>query len=133
VTSSGPVESAIRRRFSPPEDLYTSVRKRPFRLSRIDRAGLALELGEKSAHTPISWTCLEGIPQFLRGRGWVRGGGIHSTESELGSLDEYLKHCVKRNTANWIAVVLAEAGVVEISKDRPFMVKLVATFETGAR
>ncbi len=47
------------------------------------------------------------------------------SEGKPGTLDGYLKGCVKRTTAGWVAVVLDQAGVVEIIHDRPARIRLV--------
>jgi hypothetical protein len=78
-----------------------------------------LLLGTKEAWTPLSWQVMEGIPDFLRGRGWVAVGSLHSTESQLCSLDEYMKSFLKRATAGWVAVVLEKAGVLTMDRSRP--------------
>ena len=83
-----------------------------------------LLLGRKEAWTPLPWQALEGVPDFLRGRGWVAIGSLYSTDSHPGSLDEYLKHFLKRATAGWVAVVLERAGVLAIDRSQPARVKL---------
>ena len=121
---SGRVETALRRRFTPPTILHTFGQGRPFTLSAIDADGIVLELGAKRAHTRISWECLEGVPTFLDGRDWTRPGGGRNTNGEPGTLDEYLKQCIKRDTAHYVSVVLAEAGIVQTTNDLPLLVKL---------
>jgi hypothetical protein len=64
------------------------------------------------------------LPDYLRGRGWVVIGSVYSTDSQPGSLDEYLKRFLKTATAGWVAVVLEKAGVLEIDRSRPARVKL---------
>jgi hypothetical protein len=66
---------------------------------------------------------LEGIPEYLRGRGWVLVGANRRTNSDYG-LDGYLKRSIKRQTANYVAVVLERAGVPELDRERPAMVRL---------
>lgn len=61
------------------------------------------------------WRALEEIPDFLRGRGWVQIGSVHSSESNEGTLDAHLKSFLKRATAGWVAVVL---GVIRIDRSR---------------
>jgi len=45
-------------------------------------------------------------------------GANRDTKSDYG-LDGYLKRCVKRQTANYVAVVLERAGVLELDRERP--------------
>jgi hypothetical protein len=83
-----------------------------------------LLLGTKEAWTPLPWRAMEGVPDLLRGRGWVAIGSLYSTDSQPGTLDEYLKSYLKRATAGWVAVVLERAEVLAIDRSRPARVKL---------
>ena len=79
--------------------------------------------GEKEAWTPLPWRALEELPGYLRGRDWILIGNVYLTDNHVGSLDGYLKRCLKRATAGWVAVVLEEAAVLEIDRSRPTRVK----------
>ena len=84
-----------------------------------------LLLGENEAQTPLRWHALEEIPDFLRGRDWVRIGSAYSTGSHLpGSLDEHLKNYTKTATAGWVAVLLEKAAVITIDRSRPARIRL---------
>jgi len=83
-----------------------------------------LLLGEKEAWTPLPWRALEEVPDFLRGRGWVRIGSLYSVDSLQGSLDEHLKRFLKRTTAGWVSVVLERAAVITANRSRPAHIKL---------
>jgi hypothetical protein len=93
-------------------------------VARYTAEGLVLLLGKKEAWTPLPRQAMEGIPEFLRGRGWVLVGSVYSTDSQPGSLDGYLKTFLKRATAGWVAVVLERAGVLAIDRSRPARAKL---------
>jgi hypothetical protein len=121
---AGPVETAVRCSVSPGDHLATPTGRGQFTVAQYTAAGLVLLLGTKQAWTPLPWHAIEGIPDLLRGRGWVPIGGVYSTGSQPGSLDEYLKAFLKRATAGWVAVVLEQAGVVAISRSRPACVQL---------
>jgi hypothetical protein len=95
-------------------------------VARYTSEGLVLLLGEKEAWTPLPWRALEDLTDYLRGRGWILIGSAYSTDSQRGSLDEYLKRFLKRATAGWVAVVLEQAAVLEIDRSRPARVKLRA-------
>jgi small-conductance mechanosensitive channel len=74
----GPIETAIRKRFTHSERLYTPAKKRPFEIVVKQDAPndkLLLLLGRKRTPTSIRWEYLEGIPDFLKGKDWVRIGG----------------------------------------------------------
>ena len=55
-----------------------------------------LLLCAKEAWTLLPWQAMEGIPDFLRGRGWVAIGSLYSTDSRPGSMDEYMKSYLKQ-------------------------------------
>lgn len=121
---TGRVENAIRDSISPGELLATPTGRGRFKVERYTPGGLVLLLGTKEAWTPLPWPAMEGVPDLLRGQGWVAIGSLYSTHSQPGSLDEYLKSFLKRATAGWVAVVLERAGVLTIDRSRPARVKL---------
>lgn len=123
----GPVEQGIRDRLSAGSTLHTISQASPFLLEKIDGEGIVLKLAMRWS-TRLSWQCLEGTVLYLRGRGWVQARGVHSLESAPGSLDAYLKGCVKRNTTNWVVVVLRDAGVLEVDAGPPLSVRLASVF-----
>ncbi len=127
-TKLGPVETAVRRTVSPGAVLQTPMRPRPFVVGSVDASGITLLLGAKQAATPISWACFEGVQSHLRGRGWVISGGVHSKNSKPGSLDEYMKKCIYRDTANYVAALLEQAGVLELRRTAPLHVRLMPGF-----
>jgi hypothetical protein len=120
------VEDAVRAAVSPGSLLLTPSGRGRFTVARYTSDGLVLLLGGKEAWTPLPWRALEGLPDYLRGRGWILIGSVYSTDSQAGSLDEYLKRYLKRATAGWVAVVLEKAALLEIDRSRPARVKLRA-------
>lgn len=128
----GPVERAIKARYkAPPVTLYTYPQHKRFELSEIDGQGIVLILGDNDKHVPLRWyPCLEGVPAFLRTRGWIPVGGTKTKDGLPGTLDEYLKsNCTTTLVSGWLTVVLAESGVVEVRKERPLRVRLRPGFE----
>ena len=124
----GPVERAVRARYSrAPATIHTVGQGAPFTLAKIERDRIVLLLGEKQAYTPLSWECLESVVLFLRGRGWVKVGGQRSVAGEPDTLDEHLKTFIHRDVAHYLSALLAEAGVVEVSR-RPVRVRRVDAF-----
>jgi hypothetical protein len=121
---TGRVENAVRKSVSPGELLPTPTGRGRFKVERYTPEELVLLLGTKEAWTPLPWRAMEGVPNLLRGRDWVPIGSLYSTDSQPGSLDEYLKSFLKRATAGWVAVVLERAGVLAIDRSRPARVKL---------
>jgi hypothetical protein len=61
---------------------------------------------------------------FLGGKGWVEIGSRYEVGGKVGTLDGYLKRCVKRATAGWVAALLEAAGLVEVVRSRPAKVRL---------
>jgi hypothetical protein len=92
-------------------------------VDQLDAEGLSLLFGPQKTRTLLTWRCLEGIPGYLRGRGWVLVGANRDTNSNY-RLDGYLKRCIKRQTANYVAVVLERAGVLELDRERPAKIRL---------
>ena len=121
---TGPVEDAVRAAVVPGEALATPSGQGHFRVARYTADAVVLLLGENEAWTPLPWPALEEIPDFLRGRDWVRVGSAYSTGSQPGSLDEHLKRYTKRATAGWVAVVLEKAAVITIDRSRPARIRL---------
>jgi hypothetical protein len=118
------VEEAIRQAVSAGDRLPTVTGRGTFVVHDLRPDGVVLLFGEKEAWTPLSWQALEGVADFLRGRGWTKIGSSYSVEAEEGTLDAYLKQHLKRATGGWVAVLLERAGVVELDRDRPAKVRL---------
>lgn len=107
------------------------MRGQPFVVSKLDGRGVELLLGAKKTPTRISWECLEGIPGYLAGRGWVAIGGAYDTGARAGTLDRYLKAHINRGTAGWVAALLEEAAIVEIDRTRPARARVRDDFMSG--
>jgi hypothetical protein len=126
------VEVAIRRAVHPGLELRTPSRKKPFLVHSLDSEGVVLLLGSGRWRTRIDWECLEGVVPFIQDRGGeIPIGGRHDVKGNPGTLDEWLKKCVSRTTAGWVAVVLEKAGVVEVVGRRPQRVRLTAEWAKG--
>lgn len=113
------VESEIHRAVPAGTTLTTYRQGAQFVIAEYDADGLVLLLGTGRHRTRLPWACLEGIPAFLKGQGWVVAGGQFSTEDEADTLDEYLKRWLKRDVARWLVRVLDVAGLVEVDAGRP--------------
>jgi hypothetical protein len=123
---AGPVETAIRSHLTPGLRLPTPTGRAMFVLHQLGDTEMILLLGDKQARTPFSWRCLEGIPSFLRGRGWIRIGANRDVRGDPEAFDGYLKGCIKRQTADYVAVVLERAGLVDLDRERPARIRLKA-------
>jgi hypothetical protein len=120
----GPVESAIRACLVPGQQLHTPTGA-PFVLDQIDGRGIVLLLGAGQWATRLPWQALEEIPDLIRGRGWVRTTGTFDTANSPDTLTGHLKRYVSRETANWVAVVLEAAGILELDRTRPITARLL--------
>ena len=120
----GPVENAVRTHIHEGQELHTPGQQKPFWVDRIDDRGLVLLLGKGRWKTRLPWEALEGIADLLRGRGWVRTSGSFAPEPDTDTLSGFLKQFVSRETANWVAVVLAEAEVLDLDRRRPIRARL---------
>lgn len=119
------VEEAIRSHVRPGEILPTPTGRAVFSVRDLEAGGLVLLLGPKRTRNLLSWRCLEGIPGDLRGRGWVLVGASRDVNGKPRTLDGYLKGWVKVQVANYVAVVLEQARVVELDRDQPARVRLL--------
>ena len=119
----GRVETAIRAHIDPGAALPTPTGRATFIVEEIGPTALVLLFGPKRTRTAFSWSCLEGIPDFLRTRGWTRIGANRDVQGDQQAFDGYLKRHVKRQTADYIAVVLERAGLVELDRERPARIR----------
>lgn len=119
------VEAEIRAAVPAGTTLTTYGQGAEFVVAEYDADGMVMLLGAGRHRTRLPWASLEGIPSFLKGKGWVMAGGQFSTEGQAETLDEYLKRWLKRDVARWLARVLEVAGVVEVDAGRPLRVRLV--------
>jgi hypothetical protein len=58
----------------------------------------------------------------------VPAGGTYVVDGERGTLDEYLKDCITRQTSRWVTVVLHEAGILQVDTGPPLRVQLTERF-----
>jgi hypothetical protein len=54
----------------------------------------------------------------------MRVGANRDVAGNPGTLDAYLKGCLKRQTADYVAVILERAGLVDLDRDPPARVRL---------
>jgi hypothetical protein len=111
-------------------DVFERTRSHSAERSRVRPRVLDHDRGRAFHCTPLGLDCLEGMVPFMRRQaGWMPAGGTYVVGGELGTLDEYLKDCISRQTSRWVAVVLREAGVVRIDQGPPLRVQLTERFK----
>jgi hypothetical protein len=122
---AGPVERAVRACIPTGTRLPTPTGRATFIVDEFRRDGMVLLLGAKRTVTPLSWDCLEGITGYIQGGGWLRIGANRDANGSPGTLDAYLKSHIKRQVADYVAVVLERAHLVELNRDRPASLRLM--------
>lgn len=88
---------------------------------------VTFRVGKTKGRIRVPKSCLNGIPAFLRGKGWVRSGSMHEDAIE-GTFEDYLdKHKGKRggSLASYVVPILQEAGIIEIQYGKHLKVKLL--------
>lgn len=129
---TGPVERSVREAVAPGQVLPTLSGTATFKVAEYTAEHMIFLLGNKEARTRIPWAALEGVPDFLRGRTVTIGGG-YDKAGQPDTFDAYLKAFVYRATSGWVAVMLEEAGVIEVDRTRPARMRLsTATPATGS-
>ncbi len=124
----GPVQQAVREHVRAGMELATPGQGKPFIVEDLDQEGLVLLLGRGQWRTRLPWEALEGVPDLLRGRGWVRTTRSFEPDDDTTTLSGYLKQYTSRETANWVAVVLEQASVLELDRERPVTARVAAGY-----
>src|SRR3990170_1004458 len=113
----------VREEIPPDTVLCTPVERCQF---RINYEGDKIVFFKDAKRKPFSKTpkiCWDGIPEFLRGKGWVRIGpkfGVAPKNSLQEYIDEFWSQGKTRSSeANHVASVLEHIGFVEIDRNRP--------------
>jgi len=107
--------------------LLTPVRNAPFTIDSIDAEHVVFFVGAKT-RIKIPRACWDGIPNFLRGKGWVKIGAKHDV-APRGTFEEYLDQYWSEgkshaSRASYVVPVLEHLGIVEVDHCRPSKVKL---------
>lgn len=107
------------------DKLGTPARSKEFTVEHISGAEVVLLIG-KGRETKIPAECLNGIPNFLRGKDWVEIGAIHDYNCKPGSLEDYINNSKPEKTSvgNYVASILEHAGIVDIDRRPPSKVRL---------
>lgn len=129
----GPVERAIRASVEEGAALPTPTGSAQFTVHRFDSRGATLHFGPKRTPTFLSWACLEGVADYLKDITWLPVGANRDVRGNPETLDWYLKQYVARQTANYVAVLLHRAGVVDLITERPARVRLSSNWKRGVK
>jgi hypothetical protein len=123
--SAGLAQKAVRASITAGTSLPTPTERATFILAEYKQEGMILLLGPKRTATFLTWDCLEGVIGCLRGRGWVRIGANRDVNGDPGTFDAYLKRHINRQVADYVAVVLERARLVELNRERPASLRLM--------
>jgi len=113
----------IRSSIQPGQKFRTPSKETPFSVKAIDTQHVTFSVGEKSK-IKVPATCWEGIPDYLRGRGWVRIGAVHDT-ADTSTLEAYLDRFVSSSSSSYVVPVLEHIGTVKVERSKPAKVRLI--------
>ena len=65
-------------------------------------------------------------------KGWVEIGATHSVTVKPGTLEAYLRTCLRRSTGGYVAALLAEADIIDIDPRKPVKIRLKRRTGHGA-
>ena len=108
--------------------LYTPVNKKPFQVLRKEQNQIVFLV--KKTKITVSKECLNGIPLFLKNKGWVKIGARHDVLKKVrkGTLERYLREnstTNKRSSKGTYVVPLLEyLNIVQVIHKKPSAVKL---------
>lgn len=119
------LETAIRGSVPLGARIPTPTGRATFKVQSFTDQGLVLLLGAKETRSPIAWSTLQGCLTDIKGRGWVLVAAARDAEGRPGTLDAYLKASVPRQVANYVAVILELAGILDLDRGRPSRVRAV--------
>jgi len=115
----------ITKSIPPGTELKTPSGRSRFVFYHIDPDRILLQVGAKQTILTIPASCVENLSDFLRGKGWIKIGALHS-ESDEETLDTFIKHYTHgTSAASYVAPILEKSKIIEISRGRPAKVKLL--------
>lgn len=118
------VVDKIRSNVPPQTVLRTPSGRVSFEVERVGSEGVKLRVGTGWAIF-VPKACWEGIPEFLRGRGWVLIGATHGNPPR-GSLDDYLqKYTHGTSVASYVVPILERILLVQVDAGKPGKIRLI--------
>ena len=109
--------------------MYTPVRRAQFTVDSVDmeKEMIVFSVGAKT-RIKIPRACWDGIPNFLRGKDWVKIGSRHDT-APIGTFEEYLDQWWSEGKshasgASYVVPVLEYLKIVEVDHSIPSKVRL---------
>jgi hypothetical protein len=88
---------------------------------------MVVQVGVRRRPIIIPAACLNGIPTFLKGKGWVEIGATHQPPPPpRGSLDEYLQDFTGNiSAASYVVPILERITIVQVERTTPSKVRLI--------
>ena len=127
VVNASNVADAVAKVLHSGDRLPTPTGRGVFEIGEITDGEIILLLGERRTRTRVPWSVLDHALSDMSGNGWMLIGAIHTSESPQRSLEAILKPALHRSTANYVAVLLERAGLVEIDRARPAWLRVAPT------
>lgn len=110
--------------------LYTPVQRKPFSVKCKEPDRIVFLV--KKTKIEVSKDCWNGIPDFLRGKGWVKIGAKHEVLEKLstGTLERYLRENSvndksRASQGSYVAPLLEHLKIVEVRHEKYSAVRLI--------
>jgi len=104
--------------------LKTPSRKKEFTVGKVYEKGVSVLVGQTETPITIPSSCFEGVPEFLREKGWIRIGVVHDVPFE-GSFESYVQSFTHRTSASsYVVPILETIGIIEVDRKRPSKIRL---------
>lgn len=114
----------LKTEIAPGTTMSTPSGRAEFEIESVNDDGVTFRVGLGKWETKVPAKCWEGIPTYLRGKGWVRIGASHQT-ADAGILEAYLDPVVKTSSSSYVVPLLEKIGVIKVDYGRPARIRLV--------
>ncbi|WNZ29549.1 MAG: hypothetical protein IAX21_01365 [Candidatus Bathyarchaeota archaeon] len=108
--------------------LFTPVRYNPFKLLHKQPEQIIFMV--KKTKIKVTKESLNGIPDFLKNKGWVKIGAKHDSLNKIkkGSLERYLRENSATNKrssqGSYVAPLLEHLSIIQVIHKKPSAIKL---------
>lgn len=123
------VMDIILKKIKPGTFFKTPSLRAKFMVKEVDPRGVTFRVGKGGwLQIRVPSKCLNGVPDFLKGKGWVLIGARHDRPSPKGSFDEYLKRFVKPreiSAASYVVPILERILLVQVDTREPAKIRLI--------
>lgn len=104
--------------------LKTPSRKKEFTVSKVSEKGVSVLVGQTEIIITIPSSCFEGVPEFLREKGWMIIGAVHDVPFK-GSFERYVQSFTHGTSASsYVVPMLEKIGIIEVDRRRPSKIRL---------